>query len=496
MSAVAIALGITALVAGVTGAWSPCGFSMVETLGAAAERGRRAVTGVACLTFTLGAVLGGAITFGGLALLGALLGGPDGALAVPVAVGIAVLAAVGEALGVRIFPQIRRQVPEPWRRGMPLPLASALYGVLLGLGFTTFVLTWAVWALAGICVALGSVEVGLAVGAAFGIGRALPVILMAPTAADGAGNDLLASMAERPGWLRLLRSTDAVALAAAALLLGLGGSSAVAATVERGGSDPSAFGGDLAWQRPGPEWVIRRDGRHYVLGGEDPAVGGNLVAWRLGETVTAVRRSSLEPAFTVDIPGADKLAVSDDWLVVRRTDDGVDRLEARPVSDPSQARVVASVPAPGQIGRPALSGDRLVFGLVKGRASTIRQIDLASGAQVTLRRRAGVEYTNPSLLGSALLYVRVTRCFQDLVLARGSRERVLLRRRPLAEQDAGHTHGRTRQGSRTPCGGLRARAAGKDLLWSTALTARAAFVTVLRPGADGAPRATLLSVPR
>ena len=31
---------------------------------------------------------------------------------------------------------------------MPLPLAAGLYGVLLGLGFTTFILTFAVWALA------------------------------------------------------------------------------------------------------------------------------------------------------------------------------------------------------------------------------------------------------------------------------------------------------------------------------------------------------------
>ena len=38
---------------------------------------------------------------------------------------------------------------------MPVPLAAGLYGVLLGLGFTTFILSFAVWALAGIAVALG-----------------------------------------------------------------------------------------------------------------------------------------------------------------------------------------------------------------------------------------------------------------------------------------------------------------------------------------------------
>ena len=28
---------------------------------------------------------------------------------------------------------------------MPVPVAAGLYGVLLGLGFTTFILTFAVW---------------------------------------------------------------------------------------------------------------------------------------------------------------------------------------------------------------------------------------------------------------------------------------------------------------------------------------------------------------
>ena len=56
-----------AFVAGVTGAWSPCGFSMVETLGSRARRRRRAALLAAprCATFALGALAGGAVTFGG-----------------------------------------------------------------------------------------------------------------------------------------------------------------------------------------------------------------------------------------------------------------------------------------------------------------------------------------------------------------------------------------------------------------------------------------------
>jgi cytochrome c-type biogenesis protein len=211
-------LVIAAAVAGVTGAWSPCGFSMVETLAPHGYAGRLRTTLAACATFAAGALAGGVITFGGLSLLGAALGaGGPGALAVAAAVALA--AAVGEARGARIVPQVRRQVPESWRRRLPVPLAAGLYGVLLGLGFTTFILTFAVWALAGACVAAGDPALGVAVGLAFGAGRLLPVVVLAPPAGTEAGAAAHAAMAERPAILRSLRAVDAVAMAACAVVL-------------------------------------------------------------------------------------------------------------------------------------------------------------------------------------------------------------------------------------------------------------------------------------
>jgi hypothetical protein len=209
---------VAAAAAGVTGAWSPCGFSMVETLAPAGYAGRLRTTLVACGTFTAGALVGGVITFGGLGLLGQWLGA-GGTGAVAVAAAVAVAGAIGEARGVRIVPQVRRQVPESWRRVLPVPLAAGLYGVLLGLGFTTFILTFAVWALAGVCVAVGDPALGLAVGLAFGAGRLLPVVALAPTAGTGRGAALHAAMAERPQILRSLRAVDAVALVACAVVL-------------------------------------------------------------------------------------------------------------------------------------------------------------------------------------------------------------------------------------------------------------------------------------
>src|SRR4051812_12415849 len=167
-----VVVALAGLVAGVTGAWSPCGFSMVETLAPSGYAGRLRTTVVACATFAVGALAGGAATFGGLAAIGHGLGAGAPVLAATVALA----AAVGEAKGARLMPQGRRQVPESWRRVMPVPRAAGLYGILLGLGFTTFILSFAVWALAGISVALGDPQLGLAIGLGFGVGRALPVV--------------------------------------------------------------------------------------------------------------------------------------------------------------------------------------------------------------------------------------------------------------------------------------------------------------------------------
>ena len=100
-----------------------------------------------------------------------------------------------------------------------MPLAAALYGILLGLGFTTFVLSFGVWALAGISLALGDPAAGLVIGAAFGVGRALPVVLVAPVVDRRLGVRCIELMAERPALYRLFRLGDAVTLGLVAVAL-------------------------------------------------------------------------------------------------------------------------------------------------------------------------------------------------------------------------------------------------------------------------------------
>ena len=62
LGAAEIILALAALLIGATGTWSPCGFSMVETIGPTGHSGGRATTLAACATFLPGAVAGALFT--------------------------------------------------------------------------------------------------------------------------------------------------------------------------------------------------------------------------------------------------------------------------------------------------------------------------------------------------------------------------------------------------------------------------------------------------
>jgi hypothetical protein len=507
MSAIAAILLLTAFVAGVTGAWSPCGFSVVETIGSRrAHLGGQAIA-VSCATFALGALLGGAVTFTALAALGALLGGgSDGALVVGATVALS--CAFGELFGVRIVPQIRRQVPEPWRRTMPLPLAVGLYGVLLGLGFTTFVLTLAVWALAGIAVAVGDPLIGLAIGLGFGAGRALPVVLMAPRYAT-LGRRLEQAMAERPALLRRLRLADGALLAAAAVAFLANGSASAAQRpqlVAADGTDPSRAGGLLAYERVDHSAAVLVDGDAITQRpAENVAIGGRYIATRLGTTLTVQVRASGATVAQIDAPGATQLAVSDRWLVWRADrPGGGDRLLALPlpvaqaVPAAGVTRVVAGAARRQTIDRPALSGDHLAYAATTRGISAIVIANLATQRRHRVLATRGGQLSQPALDGGRLLYVQSSFCSQRLRVVRTRTlrsPRTLLRIGSTARRDELHEHGYTTQGSepsRCPSGTPRRTG---TVLWTTALAGRVAYVTLLRPGAAGAaPHARIARV--
>jgi len=495
-------LAAAALAAGVTGAWSPCGFSMVETLAPAGYAGRLRTTLVACVTFTAGALAGGVVTFGGLGLLGEWLGA-GGTGAVAVAAVIAVAAAIGEARGTRIVPQVRRQVPESWRRVLPVPLAAGLYGVLLGLGFTTFILTFAVWALAAVSVALGDPALGAVLGLAFGAGRALPVIALAPVAESDRGNAAHAAMAERPGILRGLRAADAVALAACAVAMTAVAPASAATIVAGGASGPAADGDRIAFQRPGGTGYLKRPDATLGLPGRDPALGAGLVGWRDGaSTIVLANPATLAPVASYPAPNAGVFAFSDQWVVWNI---GGTQLVAQPRSASAPPRVVVQAGGTEQLGRPALAGQLLVYHRAGRSGSQIRLVDLATGAARVLRTERRALLTNPSYDGQRLLYVRSTSTRQELrlgplALRRTTSDRLLYRTTPTARRDAGHESGKHRhragyRGGKPPRQAPRPKPGVTDTLWGTALGPATAYVTRIRRR-GGVTSATLLSVPR
>lgn len=462
-----LSLAGAALVIGLTGAWSPCGFSMVETIGLAGDGNRRRTTLASCATFAPGAVVGGIITFGALSLLGFLLHGSGGSIPYLVAAAVALAAAAAEAAGVRIAPQIRRQLPERWRWTMPLPVAAALYGVLLGLGFTTFVLSFGVWALAGISLALGNPGAGLVIGAAFGVGRAIPIVVVAPAVDSSFGVRCIELMAERPGLYRAFRLGDAMTLGL--LAVALAATTATAARTEApNGADPSTAGKALAYQRGDRAGVLRSNHGTRGLPGRDPALGGPYAAVISGKQIEILDRSSLATVGVASARHAEAAAVSDRWLVYLSLDRGRYSLNARRLGGhpgrPGKARELAAISRPAQIGHPSIGGNRVVYAVSRRHSNAIVRRSLKSGNGGTVLRSRSAELLNPSVLGKNMLYVRVSRGSQSPqnTSPRPFRQELMLKR--MGRHGGGRRIYR-RNTSRT--------------LWTTSLAKKRAFVTLL-----------------
>jgi hypothetical protein len=469
-----ISLAGAALLIGATGTFSPCGLSMIETIGPTGHTGGRRTAIAACVAFSPGAIAGGLLTFGSLAAVGELLHGAGGETPFLVAAGIAVVAAALEVRGTRIVPQIRRQLPEHWRRAMPMPVAAALYGVLLGIGFTTFVLSFGVWALAGISLALGDPALGALVGIAFGIGRATPIVALAPAAGGRVGIKATELMCERPGVYLGLRRGDAAALLVAALALVIvpGDAGARGGVVAPQATDPSATVGALAYQRLTGEGILRRGGAEVGLSGSNPTIGGRYMAVLSGGSVRLLDRNSLAPVATVEAPGADAIAVSDAWLVYRAPQGGGDTLFHRQIGNPNAPGPItplAAVGGSGQISPPSLDGGNLVFGIATPSGSRIVQRIVGTRKDRALVHSGRLLLFDPAISGRFFTYVRTD----------ARRSRLMIR----------HLRGRG------PGRVLLSVRRSTGILWTSALAPGSAYVTAMKPSATGRD-ATIVEVDR
>ena len=463
-----VALVSAGLLIGATGTWSPCGFSMVETIGPTGHTGGQPTTLAACATFLPGAIVGAVFTFGGLALVGAAIPGEAGWVSYTVAGAVALVAAVAEARGRRIAPQIRRQLPEHWRRVMPMPVAAALYGVLLGLGFTTFVLTFGVWALAGISLALGEPVAGLAIGLGFGVGRAIPIVALAPFAAHPFGRKAITLMAERPEIYRAIRFGDALVLTAAAGVLVFAGTAQASVKQVLGASDPSVSGATLAYAKGAGDLAFVKEGQNETgLPGTDPSISDNYVAVIDGGSVRILDRPGFTDVDSFDAPGVDSVAISNNWIVYRTRVEGRDKLEYRSIDSSGETGAPNNVGAaghPDQVSAPSLDGNTLVYAIATPRSSRIIKASLKKPKRGVVIHSDIHQLFNPSVRGSSLLYVR------------GTKQDWELRLKGLASRDPG-----------------RLLKSSDRRLWSTALSADRAYYTVLK---GSAPTADIKSVQR
>jgi hypothetical protein len=182
MSVQALLAGLafgTAAVAAVRGLWSPCGLSMVSALNPMAERGRGHRYWLTAAWYLAGAVAGGAVLGAGCAALAAVVS-VLGAGPLPRAVLGAAAALVCWLSDARIsrwaLPTHPRQVNERWIGRYRRWIYSAGFGVQIGTGFATYVMSAAVYLTAALAALTGDPALAFAVGVAFGAVRGLGVL--------------------------------------------------------------------------------------------------------------------------------------------------------------------------------------------------------------------------------------------------------------------------------------------------------------------------------
>jgi hypothetical protein len=272
----------------------------------------------------------------------------------------------------------------------------------------------------------------------------------------------------------------------------------MARRIVTGGSDPSADGALVSWHVPGESGVLIVNGQPQSAGGSHPALGGGRLAV-IGPNGIEVRNTSGAPLHaTIPAPGADAVAVSAQWLAWRARDAEGDAIYAVPLAGGQPRRIARS----GELGRPAIEGDHLAYHVTGRTGSRIVIAEMATGKRRTVRRERRALLTNPSIAGGRLLYVRSVYTLQELRLGphphrSPRRDRRLWSMPPTGRRDAGHDpgkehhrHGWPRKLWPRPKRGLSAT------LWTTALAADVAYVTLLRQVSGAALEVAILRVER
>ncbi|MTD17391.1 hypothetical protein GIS00_26010 [Nakamurella sp. YIM 132087] len=172
---------VVAVVAAARSLWSPCGLSMLTSITPFGERSRGHRYPLTAAWFVAGALLGGAVLgavcAGGAFLIGLLPPG-SGAGLIMVAAVVAVVCLVSDLrIGGLRLPVHPRQVDETWLRRYRRWVYAAGFGVQIGSGFATYIMTGAVYLTAVTAVLSGSPVAALLLGLLFGLVRGVAVLL-------------------------------------------------------------------------------------------------------------------------------------------------------------------------------------------------------------------------------------------------------------------------------------------------------------------------------
>jgi hypothetical protein len=153
---------------------------MLSTLNPVSERGRGHRYPPTAAWFLLGALAGGALLGAGAAVGAFVLSlahpSPSLLLAAAVVLAAACIAAERGWLGLRL-PVHPRQVDESWAVRYRRFLYAGGYGVQIGTGFATYIMTTAVYLTAALAVLTADPMAALAVGVIFGAIRGLAIII-------------------------------------------------------------------------------------------------------------------------------------------------------------------------------------------------------------------------------------------------------------------------------------------------------------------------------
>jgi hypothetical protein len=171
---------VVAVAAAVRSTWSPCGLSMLSTITPLAEQGRGHKYRSTAAWFVGGAVVGGATMGLGAAAIAMVIGWADLSTNTALALG-AIAAAVTASSDLRLFgvhlPINPRQVNELWLGKFRPWVYGAGFGWQIGVGFTTYIMTGAVYLTAVLAALTGSPALAFTICVAFGLCRGLAILL-------------------------------------------------------------------------------------------------------------------------------------------------------------------------------------------------------------------------------------------------------------------------------------------------------------------------------